>query len=329
MNPLSLKYFLAVVEHKSISRAAESLYVSQQNISSHISRLESEYGVVLFDRRPVFRLTYAGEQMVAIAAQILELEKQLQLQLRDIAGNNAGCVTIGVTPTRAASMLSQILPVFHKKYPSVKLRLQVNVSDKLVEQLEKGDIDLFLGFSSQGLGSHIQTVPLELERLCLVVPYHYLEQKYPGSLSAVVNLFRSHIVLSEFADIDFLLPTQGSRVREAADRCIHSQEFTPKILIECPDMPTLIALAKHGMGVAFSFESLAKQLLGKSLDQKDGAFLFPAMANQIEGTVVIGYHKEHYLSYAAQDFIKLTMELYKRPSFELSGFSRSDYQHTQ
>lgn len=315
MNPLSLKYFLAVVEYESISRAAEALYVSQQNISNHISRLESEYGVVLFNRKPAFRLTYAGEQMVLIATQMVQLERQLQCQLSDIAGNNAGCVTVGITPTRAASMLSRILPVYHKKYPAVTLRTQVNVSDRLIDQLEKGEIDLFLGFSSSGLGSHIQTIPLEQERLCLVVPYDYLEQKYPGSLRAVTNLFNSHVILSEFSDTDFLLPVRGSRVREAADRCIQAQNFTPKILLESSDLPTLISLAKNGMGVAFSFENLAKQLLGNELGKKGSAFLFPAVSNQIEGTVVIGYHKEHYLSHATQNFIELTMELYKQPSF--------------
>ncbi len=315
MNPLSLKYFLAVVEAQSITRAAERLYVSQQNISNHIARLEQEYNVVLFNRKPAFHLTYAGEQVYKTAQKILNLDQQLHQQLQDLSGDNGGCITIGVTPTRAPSMLAQLLPLYHQQYPGVEIRPIVDVTDSLIEKLENGELDLFLGFDSSGFRRHIKTIPLELERLCVVVPYSYLKRKYPDSLPAVINLFNSHVILSEFSDVDFLLPVKGSRVREASDQCMRSQNFSPKILLECSNMPTLIALAAANMGVAFAFESMARRQLGENLGKENGAFLFPAMSDQVEGTVVIGYNEEHYLSLAAQNFIRLTADLYKKPMF--------------
>ena len=56
---ISLEYFLAVAEEESISRAAERVMVSQQDMSNHIRRLEKQYGL-LFERRPRFALTPAG-----------------------------------------------------------------------------------------------------------------------------------------------------------------------------------------------------------------------------------------------------------------------------
>ena len=56
---ISLEYFLAVAEEESISRGAERVMVSQQDMSNHIRRLEKQYGL-LFERRPRFALTPAG-----------------------------------------------------------------------------------------------------------------------------------------------------------------------------------------------------------------------------------------------------------------------------
>lgn len=53
------QYFLTVVQQQSVARAAEQLYLSQQNLSNHIKRLEQQYGV-LFVRKPKFELTLAG-----------------------------------------------------------------------------------------------------------------------------------------------------------------------------------------------------------------------------------------------------------------------------
>ena len=62
MNFLNLHYFLVTAEEMSITRAAKRLFISQQALSAHISNLEKEYGVQLFDRSPAFSLTYAGKR---------------------------------------------------------------------------------------------------------------------------------------------------------------------------------------------------------------------------------------------------------------------------
>ena len=63
MNLKSIEYFLITVEEMNFTRAAGRLYISQQALSSHISRLEEEYGIRLFERRPALSLTPEGEEM--------------------------------------------------------------------------------------------------------------------------------------------------------------------------------------------------------------------------------------------------------------------------
>ena len=77
MNLKSIEYFLITVEEMNVTRAAERLFISQQALSSHIKRLEDEYRVQLFERRPTFHLTPEGEQMVFYGRQILEAEAKM------------------------------------------------------------------------------------------------------------------------------------------------------------------------------------------------------------------------------------------------------------
>ena len=64
-----------------------------------------------------------------------------------------------------------------------------------------------------------------------------------------------------------------------------------------------------------AFETLAVQELGESLGKENSAFVFPAMEDQIEGTIVIGYNNEHYLGHASRKFIEMAADIYKRPHF--------------
>ena len=58
-----MNYFIAGVAHQSISRPAQSLFITQQTLSSHIASIEKELGTCLFERRPRFRLTRTGEKV--------------------------------------------------------------------------------------------------------------------------------------------------------------------------------------------------------------------------------------------------------------------------
>ena len=64
MNLRSLEYFLIAAEELNFTRASERLFITQQALSSHIKRLEEEYNIQLFERRPALHLTLEGEQMV-------------------------------------------------------------------------------------------------------------------------------------------------------------------------------------------------------------------------------------------------------------------------
>ena len=81
---IGFEVFLVVAREMSITKAANELHITQQCASDHIKRLEKEYNVVLFERRPKFRLTQAGEIMLHNLLNIQIMETSMS---RSLAGN--------------------------------------------------------------------------------------------------------------------------------------------------------------------------------------------------------------------------------------------------
>ena len=96
----SMQYFLVVVEELSISRAAERLYVSQQCVSSHIKKLEQQYRVELFTRKPVFSLTEEGKALERSLLRQKVLESSLAEEMNAIRGQRTNRVRAGIHNTR-------------------------------------------------------------------------------------------------------------------------------------------------------------------------------------------------------------------------------------
>jgi len=77
MNLKTCQYFVALAEEMNFTKASESLHITQQSLSGSIKRLEEEYGVELFQRKPYLKLTPAGETMLFYSKQMLRNESQM------------------------------------------------------------------------------------------------------------------------------------------------------------------------------------------------------------------------------------------------------------
>ena len=119
---ISLEYFLAVAEEESISRAAERVMVSQQDMSNHIRRLEKQYGL-LFERRPRFALTPAGEAVLATYRQVRLLEESLEDRLRDLREDTEGTIRLGMHIARARILVPPAAARFCREFPHVRLEV--------------------------------------------------------------------------------------------------------------------------------------------------------------------------------------------------------------
>ena len=149
MNLLSLYYFVELAKELHVTNTAQKLYISQQNLSQHIQRLEQYYGVPLFHRKPKLALTYAGEQLYAVAVKILAEEHEFQNRLADISEKSIGNLKLGIPSYRGQICLPEILPRFYAKWPNIKIELCNESSNTMEERLYNGELDIFIGVMYQ------------------------------------------------------------------------------------------------------------------------------------------------------------------------------------
>ena len=114
INFLNLEYFLVAAEELNFTRAAKKLFISQQSLSNHISNLEKEFDVVLFNRTSPLTLTYAGQALKARARELLDLRDETYKEISDIKDFSTGQLAIGVSHTRGRVILPEILPTKKK-----------------------------------------------------------------------------------------------------------------------------------------------------------------------------------------------------------------------
>ena len=164
-----LEYFVALAERLNFRRAAESCFVSQPSLSAQIAQMEALLGVKLFERdRHGARLTPAGEALLPEAREILAGCDRLGQLARSLGAPLAGPLRLGVIPTIAPYLLPRVLPAVHEAHPRLEVFLREDLTDRLVDQLEEGALDLLLLAVDLDLGS-LATLPLFSDPFVLAV----------------------------------------------------------------------------------------------------------------------------------------------------------------
>src|SRR5688572_22747182 len=153
-----LRYFVAVAEEKSFSRAAEKVRVAQPSLSQQIQKLEGELGHPLFDRlaRSVI-LTEAGSGFLPYAQRILNELSSAQRYVSDRSETPGGEVSVGILPTIAPFMVEALLARSAEKFPEVRLNIIEDVTDNLVRMVDTGEVDLaIISTCRSASGAHIE-----------------------------------------------------------------------------------------------------------------------------------------------------------------------------
>ncbi|HWR22729.1 MAG TPA: LysR family transcriptional regulator [Feifaniaceae bacterium] len=307
MNFTSLKYFLVVTEELNVTRAAKRLYISQQSLSAHIAALEKDLNVKLFDRTPVFALTYAGVRLETFARKILDLERQAYSEMDDIAGQRRGALRIGMSHTCGRAILPKILPGFHEKNPFIETSVMEGNSAELEDHLKHGRIDLMIVFTPVTLES-VEIIPLAVERLLLLVPRKLSKTLFGEHSEYMRGKFSISADISCFEDMPFILLKKGNRIRSLIDGYTSSRGVKLNVLFETENTETAYALAQNGMGIAVYPELFLKHIHGMNPGEDETVDYFPITDASASGTLAICYDRSRYLSNAARDFIKIACD---------------------
>lgn len=246
-----LQYLVALATHRNFRRAAEACLVSQPTLSTQISKLEDELGVLLLerDRRKVM-LTAAGHDAVERAQRILREVDEMKEAARHAGTVEAGTLRLGIFPTLGPYLLPYLVPQIRDRYPQLKLLLFEEKSDTLLARLDKGALDAaFLALPVQD--DRLVSEFLFREPFLMAVPAdHPLAAKDSVTLDdlrahTLMLLEEGHCLRNQALEV-----CQLSGAQETTEFRATSLETLRQMVIAGMGATLLPALAVNSMGAA-------------------------------------------------------------------------------
>ena len=295
-----LSYVLAIAKYQNITKAAESLYITQPTLTKFLQGLERDLGQKLFKRLGNrYVLTYAGERYTAKAGEILNLKKELDLEMGDIIRNNAGSLKIAFPTMRGTYMLPCTLPIFNSLYPNVKLDILEAHSSQLEGMLQNGDADLAF-FNLPVKSPNIDYEIISHEEVVLV-----LSASHPLAHAGVrrENCRYPWMDLNQMKNEPLIMQIPGQRTRQTVDTLFKNYDFEPNIKLQTSNISAEVELAARGYGACFVTETHLKHL---SPGKKLACFSVGNPCTTVD--FVAAYRKGSYLPYHAKEYIKIVKD---------------------
>ena len=210
-----LESFIQVARLRSFSAAAQQLHISQPAMSKRIQSLESHLGVSLFDRLGKrVRLTPAGELLVGKANAILDLSRDMERDVGNLAQTVSGRLSMATSHHIGLHRLSPVLQRFTQQYPEVELDIQFEDSEVAHKLVRAGDIELAvvtLNPAGEQEQPDLETKTIWQDPLCFVNAKPLPELTSLGQLASLPcilpgpNTFTGRIVTERFASEGLVL----------------------------------------------------------------------------------------------------------------------------
>jgi len=234
MNLRHLRYFVAIVDHGSMVKASDALFVAQSALSQHMRNLESELGVQLLLRtgRGVVP-TEAGQDFLQRARAILALVEEAQRALREQSATPQGNVTLGLPPSVSAMLAVPLILRMQQELPKVALRVAEGMSGYVLDWLQAGVVDLGLVYGAQRAPGIVMT-ELYTERLYLITP--------PAATPV------GELRFAELEGQPLILPGRQHGLRDMVDRLARERRISLNVRVELDAMTQMKALVRHGVG---------------------------------------------------------------------------------
>ncbi len=136
------KYFVAIVDSGSLSRAAQTLYIAQSALSKQISDLEGELGTQLLDRtRSGVRVTETGKIFYEYSLAILKQVDDVRTAVKSSAEHIVGKVALAIPQSVSNALALPLNIAARQRFPGIELNLNEELTGNLIDQLSQGRVD--------------------------------------------------------------------------------------------------------------------------------------------------------------------------------------------
>ena len=253
-----IRYFVRAAELLHFTHAAESLYISQPTLSTHIQQLEEEIGAPLFDRvgRNV-RLTQAGNAFLVHALQVSKELEVAKEEIADLSGLSTGLLRLSALPIFGQELLPTWLASFHSIYPQIQIMARTGAHQQFEKDLVSGDIDIALTFLPA------ETDGLESLSLFTEAAVFIVSESHPLAS-------RSSVTLAEVCTVPLATVGRASPARKQFDLACAEKKVTPNIMVEISDIRGILGIVRGGNAGTILIPRAFKGHAGvKALDIED------------------------------------------------------------
>lgn len=240
MNSRQLQYAIMLSQTRNFSQVAERLNISQPALSKQILSLENELGIKLFDRTTTpLTITPAGQHFIQGATDLVYKEDQLLRSMERFKSGEAGQLVIGVTPFRSSYLIPGVVKELRAAFPHIQVKLQEAGSDILRKEAAEGKFD-FAVVNLPVDESVLDIIPLESDRLVLVIP-----QQYQRLLPLTDDC--REIDFPACKDLPFVVVQKTQEMRRLFDKLCTANDFYPNIAAEVVSLTTAWSMACAGV----------------------------------------------------------------------------------
>lgn len=308
------KYFLVLAEELNISRAAQRLFISHQNLSKYLKGLEEKHGVTLFERKPKFALTPAGRITLDTLRQIEFLEQNLENQLIDIKEAKSGIIRLGIPEGRYPILVPKLLKEFHSLHPKVDLVIHSATSPQMQEMVLNNSLDLCLSGITNLVTHDLKYEIVINEHMYIVISDNLLKQYFPNSYPECKKAFAKGADLRLFQHVPFVLNKKNFNSRILLDQHLSEKGISLNCINELtqPDTHHLLCAEDYAASFCLTMYLSGINQLNRFNDTQSYLNVFPIADFESINPFGLIYHKRKKFPHYVQD-LKALIKRYCNP----------------
>ena len=283
-----LYIFHTVAKQGSFTKAAAELSISQPAVSIQVKELERSMDTTLLSRmRSGVALTDTGEIVFNFTRRIFSLAEEMEYAIQDVAGLQAGRLTIGSSSTPGECILPLVIGRFHERYPRVDVSLAIHNTRSIIEKILDRELDLGMA------GSEVEMKGL--------VSTHYANDEVVLVASASHALARKpRIAFEDISDEMYVVREPGSATRRAAEEYFEERGIRIRVSMELGSNEAVKRAAAAGLGIgALSKFSVAPDVAAGYLK------ILPVVGWKCERPLTIFYRDDTHMSAVQRAFLDI------------------------
>jgi DNA-binding transcriptional LysR family regulator len=286
MDLVYFQTFREVALRQSFTRAAEELGYAQSSVTTQIQKLEKAYGVQLFERYSKgLRLTSAGEELLKIAVQMLDLYQQSKEKLTRQGG---GTLSIGTIDSLASYYLPPLIQQIRYKYSDLIIRLQPDREDLIVNKVKEGELDIGLILESKPSDPTLKWLTIREEPLVLIA-----NSEHP--LSILDNVEFGHL-----NGIEWIMTEDSCNYRIMLEKVLRSKGISYRVGLELGNPEAIKRCVMAGSGI-----SLLPKMVAEEEIRRGELIALPFVHPDIRLDLQLVIHPKKWISHALQEFIEI------------------------